>query len=601
MNVHDYKSRNITRAAIGFTAIWKGEIDCQTKSAAAIGQAVSHFDNINQLSIKMGETQLELWGRDNLRDCVHYISDGSLLLLVGSPVGDFSWSNIEEMLHRASYHSAFEIPWDGRAVIFKISPDGNQWTLWNDWLGSIPVFHTRMRQGRIASTLEPVVVAGAGLSPDNFFIPALVCLLIHGHFLGDWTLYKDMKVIPPDCIGEWDEEGFHWQQYNTVKASDDRWETGWDELVDEMYTLSRQAIAQVLQTQSAWILPLSSGLDSRLIAAVAAELGVKCNTYTWGSSYTSDVIYAKQIANALGLPWKRVDLGTEYLAKYAQLWADLFGSAMHFHGMYQMPFLDSLKTELSGPIVSGFIGDGNAGYSVRFSSELHSSNSRSYQTCPDGYLHWLVKDIPGLMRIQTNEALDEIASEINRSINAVPGPWFQRLRFLSFWGRQRHFTYFQSMLSDYWRGVGTPFLNRDYARFCLSLPRCVLDDRRLLGEVFKRYYPKVVAIPGSYKGAPYYTTVRYVVKRRFAQLLERTPLQGSLQLINTRRLETDIDCIKNNGWDSFWPVSETMDQLRKWIDVNQLENVYNTALGGDMQSVRKLQSIQTIAYRLLDT
>ena len=72
--------------------------------------------------------------------------------------------------------------------------------MWNDWLGRIPVFDTKIGDGRIASTLEPVTVASARYTPDDLWLPDLVALQINCHYLSDWTLYKDMKVIPPTAL-----------------------------------------------------------------------------------------------------------------------------------------------------------------------------------------------------------------------------------------------------------------------------------------------------------------------------------------------------------------------------------------------------------------
>jgi hypothetical protein len=367
-----------------------------------------------------------------------------------------------------------------------------------------------------------------------------------------------------------------------------------------MYTLTRQAIQETLATHPVWTLPLSSGLDSRLIAAVGAELGVDMRTYTFGSPDTADVTYARQMAHRLGLPWKRIDLGDDYLAKYSPQWADIFGSAMHFHGMHQIPFFEALKNDAPGPIVSGFIGDCQAGYDVRFQSLLHSSNGRIYQTHPDGYIHWPVRELALLLIPQTDEALEQLAAEIQRLINIVPGPWFQRLRFLTLWGRQRFFTYYQSMMCDYWRGVATPFLNRSYARFAMSLPRAALDDRRLMGDMFKRYYSKVGAIPGSYGREPYYFTVGYVIKRRVLELLPEKSVRKHFSLINTKKFKSVVDCVQQSGKDSFWPIYNVLEPLSAWINLQELDAAYQRAYEGDLKSIRKLQSIQTLAYRLLD-
>lgn len=596
----DQSDTQKAQSAIGFTLHRKLPSAMQFRALAAQQRALSYFPDIKSLSTRVGDTQLELWGRDVLTECVHTQPDGSILALIGSPVGDYSWLDIAEMLDKADRARDFELPWDGRAILIRISPDGKQWAMWNDWLGSIPVFHTEKGDWRIASTLEPVVVSAASFTPDEIFLPALLSLLINGNYLGDWTLYADMKVVPPDCVAEWDARGFCYWQYFSIQATDKRWETGWDELIDEMHALTRQAIIEVLQTQPTWLLPLSGGLDSRLIAAVGTELGVEMRTYTFGPPDTGDATYARQIANRLGLPWKLVDLGNDYLARCSPQWADIFGSAMHFHGMHQIPFYDALKSEASGAFLSGFIGDCHAGYDVRFQTLLHSPTQHAFQAHPDGYCHWLVKELPSLMVVPIEDALEQLAGEIQRLSNWVTGPWFQRLRFLTYWGRQRYFTYFQSMMCDYWRGVATPFINRSYARFSLSLPRVALEERRLMGDVFKRYYSKVASVPGSYGREPYYFTLGYVMKRRLFEILPGKYRQKSNKLVNLKKLTTDVDCVRHSGKDSFWPVYEVLQPLSRWIDLKELDATYQRAYGGDLKSVRKLQSVQTLAYRHLD-
>ena len=54
-----------------------------------------------------------------------------------------------------------------------------------------------------------------------------------------------------------------------------------------------------------------------------------------------------------------------------------------------------------------------------------------------------------------------------------------------------------------------------------------------------------------------------------------------------------------HGWDSFWPIQEVWEQLDDWINVNQIADTYTTALNSEViNPIRKLQSVQTIAYRL---
>jgi hypothetical protein len=587
---------------VGFT-VYSGIPDIDLHRAkTAQNRALNEFSWLNTRSISIGEAQVDIWGHHDISNCTHRLSDGDQLFLIGSPAEQISWEEVEKLLSFAKRSEDFTIPWNGRVILIRISADGKRWTLWNDWLGSIPVFYAQSRGGRIASTIEPVVVAAEGYGPSDVFMPGLVSLFIEGHLIGDWTLYKGMKVVPPDCAAEWNERGFHWKQNFTVEPSQELWQEGWDELVDQMYELSRQAIADVLKTQSSWIVPLSGGLDSRLIVGVGAQLGVDLHTFTWGKSKSLDASAAQQVAKVLDLPWKLIEFDTEYLTKYTPLWSHLFGSAMAFHGIYLMPFLDAMHPEPPGQIVLGFIGEGLAGYAVRFQTLFHSTSKRIYQLRPDGYGHYPLKDFQDLFKIPMEDALEEFASEIQKQSNAVPGALFQRLGFLTFWSRQHMFTNFQSTLCDYWRGVATPYLNRAYARFCYALPRAVREDRRLQVDVFRRYFPKLAAIRGTYGPAPYTLTENYVLKRRFAMALPWPLRQGPLKefRIFGNPRTWDQDCIRADGWTALWPIRDAWEELSEWIHMDKVLEAYQETVAGDTNAKGKLRPIQMLAYRLLE-
>ena len=59
--------------------------------------------------------------------------------------------------------------------------------------------------------------------------------------------------------------------------------------------------------------------------------------------------------------------------------------------------------------------------------------------------------------------------------------------------------------------------------------------------------------------------------------------------------------IQANGMDALWPLSETDKQLSEWLDFSRLEQDYQTLMNStkDVRPLRRLQSVQTLAYRLL--
>lgn len=577
-------------SVVGFT-VFSNIPDNKIKVLQAAHERALAYFALQRRSLTFGETRLELWGHKGMEERIHTLPDGSLAVLIGSPHGETVLADVQDDLLSGD----FELPWDGRVVLLRVSVDGRHWTMWNDWLGSIPVFRAQIGQGRIASTLEPATVAAAGYTSDDFFLPGLVSLLMNGHFISDWTLYKDMKVIPPDSVMQWDEDGFHSKCLWTVQPSQERWEAGWDDLVDEMHELSHKTIADVLKTRSDWLLPLSAGLDSRLIAAVGADLGVDFHAYVWGEPETTDVIYSHQVAKVLGIPWKRIDLCEDFLTGYTERWSDLFGSSMHFHGMYQMCFLDTLRSEPGTSFINGYIGDQLSGMNAIRCDAGYDIYKNEW------YLHWDAREVRSLLKFPIDEALQEITNEITRQEEALRGPRFFKNLYFGSWSRQRLFTSFQSTLASYWREVATPFLNRAYARFCMSLPRAVLENRKLLADVFRRYYGRLAVIPGTYANEPFILTGRYLLKHRIVEHLPAPLHHGPFAGFDDVPLRMDIDCIQVMGAESLWPLFDAWDRLSEWLDVDQLEQAYQAIMRSkdDIRPLRKLQSAQTLAYRLL--
>lgn len=582
---------------VGFTIHWNLSEKSRKILHSAQNRALLYFKHLETKNLTVGETHIDIWGHRGMESRVHTLPDGSLAILVGSPHTEVDWEDARNKL----LADHFEIPWDGRVVLLRISKDGKKWTMWNDWLGSIPVFHAEIGQGRVLSTLEPVIVEAAGYTPDDFFLPGLVSLLINGHYLSDWTLYKRMKTVLPDSVAEWDEKGFRIKQLWTVQPSRSRLEADWNDLVDEMHAVSHKAVADILKTRPKWILPLSSGLDSRLIAGVAADIGANVDTYAWGGRNTTDVVYSHHIAKTLGLPWKHVDLPNNFLSKYTPLWADWFGSSMHFHGMYQMCFLDAIASEPTTPVICGFMGDVLAGAAIKERYNVHASG-RSFHVNSYWACHWTASELQSCAKFPLKDALEANADEFKRQLDARDGAFYQRVQFLSLWNRQRFFTNFQSTLSDYWCGVANPFMNREYARFCLSIPRTALDDRKLLCDVYRRYYGSLAVIPGTYAQDPYILTGKYLVMRRIANLLPAAFYRGPLKGFGNAELRMDIHSIQATGKEALWPIFDVWDHLREWIDVDRLNTEYQAVMNSaeDIRPLRKLQSIQTLAYRLLN-
>lgn len=584
---------------VGFTLYRGLTADSIRAALRAQRRALRHYPHLKSTSLKAGKSQLEVWGHPDLDECLYAEPDGTIAALVGFPHEKVTWPEAARQLFGSQPADTLRIPWDGQVVLLRISEGGRVWTLWNDWMGSVPVYYARAGDGWILSTLEPVVVAAAGFGCKDIFPPALASLFVNGFYISDWTLFRGMQVVPSDCCAQWEDGEFLCKKLWTVKPSEERWERGWDDLVEEMNDTVRQAIGRALGIRSRWILPLSSGMDSRLIAAVGSEMGINFRAYTWGESNATDVVYGRKIAECLDIPWKHVELGREYLLKYTGPWTDLFGTAMHPHGMYQMQFYGNFSPEADDLFVSGYLGDIISGDDNTMLVTLHSADD-NYQVLSDSYVHWTAEEARSLFKFPLDEALSENKRALKRILEDTPGSFFQKAQLLNLQTRQCRFIGFQTILADYQSGAVAPYLSRAYARFCLSLPRSAYN-RRLMADVFRRYYARLAAIPGSYAQDPYLLTGRYLLRRRLSRrlppILRRGPLAGTDRV----PLTMDLGCVKAYGWESLWPIREKWDRLEEWIRMDQASGAFEAVMNGkqDIRLVKKLQAVQSLAYLLL--
>ena len=99
-------------------------------------------------------------------------------------------------------------------------------------------------------------------------------------------------------------------------------------------------------------------------------------------------------------------------------------------------------------------------------------------------------------------------------------------------------------------------------------------------------------------------TGRYLLKQRIAKTLPKSLRRGPMRGFEYVRLTMDLDCIQADGRSSLWPIYEAWEQLAEWVDVNQLSQTYTDAVQGEsmipMVPLKKIQSVQTLAFRLLD-
>ncbi len=584
------------RQAVGFFLADGLPEDVFERALKSKKTTLSYFPWLKNYSLKIGDTRLELWGHCQVKKTIAQLEDGSYAVLVGSPTGDTSSQAIGKFLGNIQNNLNFLPSWDGRYLLIYISSDGKTIQIYNDFMGCLPVYHSQLEKGLIISSLEPVVVDACGFGSDDFADAGVGSMLLNGHFVNEVTLYKKMKLLKPDSFSSWTQGNFKSISLHTIKPSTKRWSSGWDELCDAYYTLTKEVMVEHLSMSQSWALPLSGGIDSRLIAAFGSEMEIELDAFTYGPKDWEESIYAKKVAKSLGIPWRRIDFGLDYLSDYTQMWAQWFGSGMHFHGMYQLPYLEKTKG-LRKPIATGFMGDVLAGCQVK---SLATGDGTAQDNMLQTFAMW---DKPGVMSLMGEHAkkyIDAVEHEMQQLYDGLEGEHFQKIWQTFIQSHGAGFTSYQPIMYDYYQGVSTPCFSRKLAQFTMELPRVLLEDRQLQVEMIKRYFPDMAKIPGTYASFPYQQTGKYLMKRSLALKLGKSLRLGPLKEFAAKANNADGHCVLRGGESALWPIYQCKEALSNYFNWKEIEKVLTKAMQGDQKVTSQYRAIQTIAYRLLD-
>ena len=200
-------------------------------------------------------------------------------------------------------------------------------TVKNDWLASIPFFYNKNKG--VVSTFYNAVI-------DSFEIDKIGCdaFFRYGYSFYGTTPFKDVNFLQPNSILEISSNNINIIQnarfegnindfiHNKVTA---------DDIVDEI----KAYLSNKMEDNEKKILPLSGGLDSRLLAGIIGNKNVYAFTYS-GNKRNYESVNASIIAKRLNIPWQRIPLTKFY--ELMEQWVDIYGASEHAHGMYHIDF-----------------------------------------------------------------------------------------------------------------------------------------------------------------------------------------------------------------------------------------------------------------------
>jgi asparagine synthase (glutamine-hydrolysing) len=126
--------------------------------------------------------------------------------------------------------------------------------------------------------------------------------------MGDRTLYKGVKhLIPASILKIKNRKLESLLPYWNYRLSDEI-DGDADRLMKEMCDLAGDILGRQMRNHENFIMALSGGMDSRVVAWLSSKLGKNVFYYTHGLSGSDDVVIARQVARRLGVEDKFLEV-----------------------------------------------------------------------------------------------------------------------------------------------------------------------------------------------------------------------------------------------------------------------------------------------------
>jgi len=383
---------------------------------------------------------------------------------------------------------------DGSYVIFIADERRKRYQLFNDHYASRPVFYGTQGD-RFYFSPEAKGVArmpdfDAGVDED-----ACVAFLINGNPLGERTLYKNVKPLPPGTVLTIEDGQVIRTESSRYAPCGESVDRGEDYYVEGLSELLLKAVRKQLRDPDKAIVPLSGGIDSRLIAGCVNRIaGENLHTVSWGvneSLAESDTVIARQVARFLGSDHHFARRQSEYLQR------DMGEMLFRIDGLNDDPAFHSNELCIMRRIREEF-----GGLYVLRGEECFGHTPEP--TCDlEALGHWGIvrlQDHPRAERLLSKQKLPDFRDHSEQIVQGI----LDVCPSVNFTDRRDYF-YFASRLFQYHSrsayckrtvvDVRNPWLDKELLEFLQTVPVRYRLDRYLYRRAGSALFPELMALP----------------------------------------------------------------------------------------------------------
>lgn len=344
--------------------------------------------------------------------------------------------------------------------------------IFNDHIGDKPLFYFYEESALFFGTdiylLLKFIKQSLGTISFKMNRNGAYALLTHGHTLCNETLIEGIQRLTPGHYLMLSELGLAPHQYfffdNEPKVVSEQ------AAVEELDRLFRIAVKRAFEKDREYgyhhLVALSGGLDSRMVAWVANQLGYQhVVNYTFSQTAYYDETVAKEIASKLKNQWlfKSLDNGLFLMDSFAESVYLSNGTAQSAGIAHTLSMLDSLDLSSFGLVHTGQLGD------VIIGSYFNRGKRQAFGPGDGAVSQKLVDRLDYSSESTFTVANQEMFKFYNRGFSGINVGLSPMLKYTE---------------------TISPFLDIDFFTYCLSLPLEFRKGHRIYLKWIREYYPE---------------------------------------------------------------------------------------------------------------
>ena len=430
--------------------------------------------------------------------------------------------------------------------------------------------------------------------------------LMFGYLLDDRTLFENIKILPQASVLTYSDNQLSIEKYWDYSFYRDD-EPVWleDYYVDGLYEVIENAIRKRVNGLNKIAIPLSGGLDSRVIAGMLHNIGFpgKVITYSYGNKNSYDVIYGRQIAQKLHYIHHFVPIDMSYIKNYAGEFTrvnDGMITCLNAHMGVGKNFLERIKTY---NVITGFLGDVQTGvFTVARGIEGITNDEQIVKIL-------FSKFGDGMDEMELENYLKE---DIYRRVKGANYTMFRdcyyrspsknkffKSRYVNLIQRQRRYTQFNIYCYENFTDVCAPFTDNNVVDFNLHTPPALLIGQNIYKKMIVKYFPEVASVPWNRTKLPLNASwLRKGLHWRWERLnrnsLVRKTIGRRYAMMNDNYLNT-AEAIRTGSRD--FVVEHIRDNpfLAEYFHMDRIHQMLDNHMSGRVNEYGKITALLTLS------